>query len=89
MWDNRDGEMGWKDSDRLYKYQQGTNTNLKAYRCYGIMGIIDKVRREDSGGQALWQRCGTTDMDTTAEDMWDGNRRDVGRRRWRNGLEGQ
>ena len=25
--------MGWKYCDRLVKYQQGTNTNLRPYRC--------------------------------------------------------
>ena len=30
-----------------------------------------------------------TVVDTAVEEMRDGNRRDVGRRRWQNGLEGQ
>ena len=81
--------MGWKYCDRLVKYQQGTNTNLRAYRRSGIMGMTDKVGGEDSGVQAWWQRCGTKDMDTTAEEIRDGNRRYVGRRIWKNGLEGR
>ena len=28
-------------------------------------------------------------MDTVAEEMWDGNRRDMGQWRWQNGLEGR
>ena len=51
--------------------------------------MADKVGVEDSGVQARWWRCGTTDMDTTVEEMRDGNRRDLGRRRWQNGLEGR
>ena len=81
--------MGWKYCDRLVKYQQGTTTNLRAYRLSGIMGITDKVSGEDSGVRAQWRRCGTKDMDTTAEEIWDGNRRYVGRRIWQNGLEGR
>ena len=29
MWDDGDGEMGWKDGNRLGKYRQGTTTNLR------------------------------------------------------------
>ena len=79
--------MGWKDGDRLGKYQQKTTTNLRVYRCSGIMDISEKVSCEDSSGRAQWQRCGTTGIDTEAEDMRDVNRRDVGQQRWRNGLE--
>ena len=52
-----------------------------------IVGMLDKFGCEDSSGRVLWRRCGTTDMDTMAEEIRDGNRRDVGRRRWQNGLE--
>ena len=89
MWDDGDREMGWKDGNRLRKYQQGTTTNLRVYRHSGIMGMADKVSNEDIVGQAWWRRCGTTERDTMAEEMRDGNRIDVGRRRWRNGLEGR
>ena len=54
-----------------------------------IMGMADRVNSDDSGRKSWWRRCGTTDMDTAAEEMRDCNRRDVGRRRWRNGLEGR
>ena len=47
------------------------------WRC-GIMEMEDKVSGEDSSGQAWWMRCGTTGMYTAAEEMWDGNIRDVG-----------
>ena len=47
------------------------------WRC-GIMGMADKFRGEDSGGRKRWRRCGTTWMDTAAEEMRYGNRRDVG-----------
>ena len=43
-----------------------------------IMGTEYKVSGEDSGGQAWWRRCGTTGIDTAAEEMRDVNRRDVG-----------
>ena len=47
------------------------------WRC-GIIGMTDKVRGEYSGWLAWCWRCGTTGMDTATEEMWDGNRRDVG-----------
>ena len=39
MWDNGDGEMGWKNSDRLSKYRQGTTTNLRAYSRSNNLGV--------------------------------------------------
>ena len=89
MWDNRYGEMGWKDGDGLVKYQHGPTTNLRAYHCSGIMGVAKKVIDEDIGGQACWRRCGTTGMDRAAESMRDGNIREVRRKRWRNELKGR
>ena len=56
------------------------------WRC-GIIRMADEVRSEDSGGRARWQRYGTKGMNRVVEKMWDSNRRDVGRRRWVNGLE--
>ena len=44
MWDDGDGEMGWKDGNGLVKYLQGTTTNLRAYHRSWIMGMKDKVR---------------------------------------------
>ena len=89
MWDDGDGEMGWKDGDGLGKYRQGTTTNLRAYPRYGIMGMADKVSGEETVELSRWRRCGTTYMNTVAEEMRDGNRRDMGQRRWRNELEGR
>ena len=40
------------------------------WRC-SIIGMADKVGSEDSGGLARCQRCGTTGMDTAADEMWD------------------
>ena len=88
MWDDGDGKMGWKDCDGLRKYRQGMTTNRRAYRRSRIMGMSYKVRGENSGGQAQWRRCKTTGIDTEAEETKDGNRRDVGQQRQRNGLEG-
>ena len=87
MWDGEDGEMGCKDVNGMGKYQHRTTDNLRAYCCSGIMGMAEKISSEDIGGQARWRRCGTTDMDTAVEEIWDGNIRGVVRRRWRNGLE--
>ena len=39
MWDDRYSEMVWKDSDRLDKYQQGTTTNMRAYRRSDDLGV--------------------------------------------------
>ena len=39
-----DGEMSWKDSNELGKYQQGKTTNLRAYRrsyCLGLEAMMD------------------------------------------------
>ena len=50
MWYDGDGEMGWKGGDGMGRYQQGTTTNLRAYCHSEIMGMVDKVSGEDSGG---------------------------------------
>ena len=39
MWNDRDGEMGKKNGDRLEKNRQGTTTNIRAYRCSGSLGM--------------------------------------------------
>ena len=52
------------------------------------MGMADKVSvSKDSDGRSRWRRCRTTGMDMAAEEIQDRNRRYVGRRRWKNGLE--
>ena len=53
------------------------------------MVIADKIGSEYIGGRAWWRRCRITGMDMAVEEIWDGNRRDVVRRRWQNGLEEQ
>ena len=55
---------------------------MRAYFRSGIMVMSDKVSGEDSGVRAQWRRCGTTGMDTAAEEMRVGNRSDVGQQRW-------
>ena len=87
MWDDGDGEMGWKDGKGLGKYRQGTTTNLRAYRRSMIVGMEDKVSDGDSGGRAWRRRCGTAGIDMAAAEMREVKRRDVGAWRWRNGLE--
>ena len=62
---------------------------MEVQRRCRIMGMEDKVSSKYRGRQAQWRRCGTTGMDTAAEDMRDRNRRYVGRRRLQNGLEGR
>ena len=54
---------------------------------FRIIRMAEKVNGEDSCGQARCRICVETGMDTAAEEMWDSNRRDVGQRRWINGLE--
>ena len=81
MWDDGYGKMDWKDSNGHGKYQQRTTTNLRKYRRSGIMGMADKVNGEYNSRRAWWRRCGTTEIDTAVEEIQDGNRRDVGRRR--------
>ena len=39
IWDDGDGEMGWKNGNGLGKYRQRTTTNLRAYRCYDKLGM--------------------------------------------------
>ena len=39
IWDNRDGEMGWNNNDRLVKYRKGTVTNLRAYCRSDNLGV--------------------------------------------------
>ena len=51
--------------------------------------MVDKVSSEDGGGRAQWRRCGTTGIHTAAEEMQDGNIRDVEQRIWQNGLDGR
>ena len=81
MWDDEDGEMGYKDGDGMGKYRQRTTAKVRAYRCSRIMGMADNFNSKDSGGRSHSMRCGTKGMDMVVEEMWDGNRRDVGQRR--------
>ena len=46
---------------------------LVCWRCK-IIGMADKVSGEDSGDQEWLRRCETIGMDTSADEMWDGNR---------------
>ena len=73
--------MGWKEGDGLGKHRKVTTTKLRAYRCSRIMSMTEKVSGKDSGGRARCRRCGKTEMDMTVEEMRQGNRIDVGRRR--------
>ena len=43
------------------------------WRCR-IIGMSEKVSGKDSSGIAWWRTCGTTGIDTAAEEVWDGNR---------------
>ena len=60
---------------------------MRAYRCSVMMRMPDKVGVEYNGGLERWRICDTTVIDTAVEEMRDGNRKDVGRWRWKNGLE--
>ena len=56
MWDDGYGEMGWKNSDGLGKYQQGTTTNLRAYRRSDTLGVgATEDLHRDSG--YIWRLC--------------------------------
>ena len=56
MWDDGDGEIGWKNGNRLGKYRQGTTTNLKAYRRSGNLGVgATTDLRIDLG--YIWRLC--------------------------------
>ena len=77
------------EDDAIRTKKETREDNMEAQWICRIIGIEDKATSEDSVGRARWQICGTTGMNTATEEMWDGNRRDVGRPRWRNGLEGR
>ena len=56
MWDYRYCEMGWNNGDRLGKYQQGTTTNLRAYRFSNNLGVrLTTDPHIDSG--CIWRLC--------------------------------
>ena len=53
MWDNGDGQMGWKYSDGIDKFIQGTTTNLRAYRCSNKLGLGETT---DLHGDSIWSK---------------------------------
>ena len=56
MWDDGDGEMGWKNGDRLGKYQQGTTTNLRAYCRFVNLGVKATTDLHGDLG-CIWRLC--------------------------------
>ena len=54
-----------------------------------IMGTEYKISGEDSGGQAWWRRCGTTGIDTAAEEMRIVTANSCRYKEGRNALEGR
>ena len=56
MWDDRDRKMGWKNVDGLGKYQQGTKTNLRAYRCSDNLGAGATTDLHGYSG-CIWRLC--------------------------------
>ena len=56
MWDNGDGEMGWKDGYGLGKYKQGMTTNLRAYRCSNNLGMGATTDLHGDLG-CIWRLC--------------------------------
>ena len=56
MWDERDGEMGWKDGNGMGKYRQVTTTNLRAYCRYDklVLGATTDLH-SDLG--CIWRLC--------------------------------
>ena len=56
MWDNGDGEMGWKEGGGLGKYRQGANTNLRAYRRSDNLGVGAMMDLHGVLG-CIWRLC--------------------------------
>ena len=56
MWDDRDGEMGWNNGDRLGKYQQGKTTKLRAYRHSNNLGVRATTDLNVDLGR-IWRLC--------------------------------
>ena len=56
MWDNRYGEMGWKNGNGMGKYQQGTTTNLRAHRRSDKLGVRVKTELHGDSG-CIWRLC--------------------------------
>ena len=60
---------------------------MEVWRRCRIIGMVDKVSDEESGGKVWWQICGTKGIDMAAKEMRDGNIRYVEQHRWSYGLE--
>ena len=56
MWDDGEGEMGWKNGDGLVEYQQGTTTNLRAYRRSDNLGVGATMDLHGDSG-CIWRLC--------------------------------
>ena len=56
MWGDGDGEMGWKNGNRLGKYRQGTTTNLKEYRRSDNLGVRATTDLHGNLGY-IWRLC--------------------------------
>ena len=50
MWDDRDGEMGWKDGVVLGKHLQVMTTNLRAYGCSDNLGVGETTELHGDAG---------------------------------------
>ena len=49
-------KMGWKDGNKIGKYQQVTATNLRAYRCSDKLGVGATANLNDTLG-CIWRLC--------------------------------
>ena len=56
MWDDGDCKMGWKDGNGLGKYQQGTTTNMRAYRRSNNLGVGATTDLHGDLG-CIWRLC--------------------------------
>ena len=56
MWDKGNGEMGWKNGDRMGKYQQGTTTKLRTYRHSDNLGMRATADLHGNLG-CIWRLC--------------------------------
>ena len=56
MWDDGDGEMGWKNDNGLGKYRQRSATNLRVYCRYDNLGMGVTTDLHANSG-CIWRLC--------------------------------
>ena len=56
VWEDGDSKMGWKNGDRLVKYQQGTTANLRAYPRSDNLDV-GTMTDMHSSLRCIWRLC--------------------------------